>query len=75
MTQELKPLRKGARGITVNGVEFGWMVGRGSVEIRNRQTNKAVHVPRTQLEGEDRFDTAGIDPATIKNYIVAAGLA
>jgi hypothetical protein len=46
----MKTIRKGARPITVQGREYSWLRGRTVTEIRNLETNKAVHVEHAKLE-------------------------
>jgi hypothetical protein len=49
----MKPLRKGARSLNVEGVEFSFFVGKTFVEVRNRATDKAYHVPKDKVMIEE----------------------
>ena len=75
----MKPLRKGAKALQVDGVEFGWKVGRSMVEIRNLETNRAYHLPRirvdTEITGCDCCDMGwgtAVLPADIAHFIQTA---
>lgn len=68
-----QPLRKGARGIIVHGVPFGWLAGKTTVEIRNRFTNKAYHVPKhrlcTKVKDWDDSEHSVVTPAMVSSFI------